>query len=59
MKEKARPAKFLRLQRVPKRVQKLAWLKRRISICPEQARSIIDSDQLNLFQVCNDCKKNT
>ena len=47
------------MPRIPKKVQKAALLKRKISILPEQVRSTIDSDPLNLFAVCSDRKNYT
>ena len=54
-----RQQKPLRLRRVPKKVQKAALLKRKISILPEQVRSTIDSDPRHLFAVCSGHKKYT
>jgi hypothetical protein len=40
-------------------VQKAALLKRKISMIPEQVRSTIDSDPLNLLAFCSDRKNYT
>jgi hypothetical protein len=51
--------KHWRIPRIPKKVQKAPLLKRKISILPEQVRSTIDSDPLNLFAFCSDRKNYT
>jgi len=52
-------AKYLDLRLVPKKVQKRALIKCKISILPAQVRSTIDSDQLNLLPVGSDRKNYT
>ena len=51
--------KLWRIPRIPKKVQKAPLLKRKISMLPEQVRSTIDSDLLNLFAVGSDRKNYT